>query len=460
MAHALRVIPGMLRGTGARLALRTVQVATVLALVALALPWAQDEIAPRAGVAAVPDYWSAAADYLAEEDDDGSVALELPASAFGVYDWGNVHDDVMQGLADSPWAVRNVIPLAPPGQRRLPRRGHPGRGVGAPERHARVVPRGQRGEPAGGPQRPRPVPDRDPRPGLRAERADPVAGDLAGAVVRSRGRLPPVQLQLRRAAPGWSAAPASRAAPARSTCTTSPPPRPPGSPPRRRCSSGTRRPGCGPGWTARSSACWPRTRRATSPVRCSPTVPAAGRPTSPRCAGTARAPWRRPTRGACTDPSTTTATSPTPSAGRPPRSGPAPSASVQASSSEAFADALPPLQIGAHPGAALDRRPRARPGAPRGRSTPPASGGRSAFTQPQDLGKVTVTLPRDSARVPKLAAPLRSGRRGSSTPPTPASPGPTSSGSPTCRCCASPRPGATCGCPARSGSPRCGCPDW
>ncbi|MFC4784666.1 alpha-(1-_3)-arabinofuranosyltransferase domain-containing protein [Nocardioides sp. MAHUQ-72] len=114
VAHALHLIPRLLRGPGARPALRALQVATALALVALALPWAQDEIAPRNGVEAVPRYWSAAADYLAEED-DGTVALELPASAFGVYDWGNVHDDVMQGLAQSPWAVRNVIPLAPPG---------------------------------------------------------------------------------------------------------------------------------------------------------------------------------------------------------------------------------------------------------------------------------------------------------------------------------------------------------
>ena len=91
------------------------QVATALALVALALPWLQDEIAPRAGVSAVPGYWTAAADYLAQQDRDGSVSLEVPAAAFGVYDWGNVHDDVLQGLATSPWAVRNVIPLAPPG---------------------------------------------------------------------------------------------------------------------------------------------------------------------------------------------------------------------------------------------------------------------------------------------------------------------------------------------------------
>jgi arabinofuranan 3-O-arabinosyltransferase len=115
LAHALRVVPALLRGAGATAALRLVQVATALALVALALPWLQDEIAPRAGVSEVPAYWTAAADWLHQNDQDGTVSLELPAAAFGVYDWGNVHDDVMQGLATSPWAVRNVIPLAPPG---------------------------------------------------------------------------------------------------------------------------------------------------------------------------------------------------------------------------------------------------------------------------------------------------------------------------------------------------------
>jgi arabinofuranan 3-O-arabinosyltransferase len=44
-----------------------------------------------------------------------TTSLEIPASTFGVYIWGNTHDDVLQGLADSPWAVRNVIPLTQPG---------------------------------------------------------------------------------------------------------------------------------------------------------------------------------------------------------------------------------------------------------------------------------------------------------------------------------------------------------
>ena len=50
-----------------------------------------------------------------ERTDDGTVALVVPAAAFSVYTWGNTKDDIMQGIAESPWAVRNVIPLAQPG---------------------------------------------------------------------------------------------------------------------------------------------------------------------------------------------------------------------------------------------------------------------------------------------------------------------------------------------------------
>ncbi len=131
-AHVLARLPGAIQGRGSRQALVVLRVATGLALVSLALPWAQDRIAPRDGVEEVPAYWSDAADYLARTD-DGTVSVEIPASAFGVYDWGNTHDDVLQGLADSSWAVRNVIPLAQPGNvvfldavTRFVESGHPG----------------------------------------------------------------------------------------------------------------------------------------------------------------------------------------------------------------------------------------------------------------------------------------------------------------------------------------------
>ncbi|MGB0099908.1 MAG: alpha-(1-_3)-arabinofuranosyltransferase family protein, partial [Nocardioides sp.] len=114
LAHGLAVLATYARDRASTWSVRILQVAAVLAVVALALPWTQDRMAPREGVVEVPDYWYEVADYLAEQD-DGTVALELPAASFGVYQWGNVHDDVMQGLAESPWAVRNAIPLAQPG---------------------------------------------------------------------------------------------------------------------------------------------------------------------------------------------------------------------------------------------------------------------------------------------------------------------------------------------------------
>jgi arabinofuranan 3-O-arabinosyltransferase len=114
LAHALAVLPGMVGSLGSTVALRVFRAAAGLAVLALLAPWLAGVIPASGGVTAVPAYWQQTADYLAAHD-DGSVALELPAAPFGVYNWGNVHDDVLQGLARSPWAVRNVVPLAQPG---------------------------------------------------------------------------------------------------------------------------------------------------------------------------------------------------------------------------------------------------------------------------------------------------------------------------------------------------------
>jgi arabinofuranan 3-O-arabinosyltransferase len=114
LAHLLTAMPALLQGRSGRWGAGAIRLATVLALVALALPWLHDSIAPRDGVETVPEYWTEVADYL-QSTDEGTVSLVVPASAFGVYTWGNTHDDVFQGLAESPWSVRNVIPLAQPG---------------------------------------------------------------------------------------------------------------------------------------------------------------------------------------------------------------------------------------------------------------------------------------------------------------------------------------------------------
>lgn len=114
LAHGLTVLPRALRGPGSVLARRVTLTAVALAVLGLVTPWARSTVAAGGGAQAVPAYWDRAATYLARHD-DGSVSLELPASAFGVYAWGNAHDDVLQGLARSPWAVRSVVPLAQPG---------------------------------------------------------------------------------------------------------------------------------------------------------------------------------------------------------------------------------------------------------------------------------------------------------------------------------------------------------
>ena len=114
LAHGLTVLPRALRGPGSVLARRVALTAVALAVLGLVTPWTRSTVAAQSGVLAVPAYWHRAAAYLARHD-DGSVSLELPASAFGVYAWGNTHDDILQGLARSPWAVRSVVPLAQPG---------------------------------------------------------------------------------------------------------------------------------------------------------------------------------------------------------------------------------------------------------------------------------------------------------------------------------------------------------
>ncbi len=98
----------------ARIPVAVTRLTAVVAMVGLGAPWYAGIVAPPGGVIEVPGYWRAAAHYL-EEQDDGTVSLEVPASAFGDYLWGRPHDDVLQSLAGSPWAVRNVVPLAEPG---------------------------------------------------------------------------------------------------------------------------------------------------------------------------------------------------------------------------------------------------------------------------------------------------------------------------------------------------------
>ena len=379
---------------------------------------------PRGGVAAVPGYWRDAADYLAEQDDDGSVALELPAAAFGVYDWGNVHDDVMQGLADSPWAVRNVIPLAQPGNvvfldavTRVVESGHPSdtlapylaaNGVG------RLVVRNdldrfQTGAPD--PAYVRSVLTRlAGHHGWRG-RSDPRSGSR------------PCELRLRTAAPGWSAAAASRGRTGSIDVYDVDARRPAhGSPPAPRSLVGDPAAGLRPGLAGPAQRVAGRGRaRATSTGQVlTDGARAPGDELRRRALEPSRPRWP------ADEPYRLSRARAHPPLPRRPRAladhrgrGPARQRRSRRAAPRRTPTRCPPLQIGAHPGAALDGDPAtawrsARQLDPTGqwwqvalrrrRRTSPRSRSRSA---------------RDSARRAAAGAPVRRRTRGSSTAPDP-----------------------------------------
>ena len=97
---------------------------TTLILVALtlttSLAWS-GRLAPRGAYDEVPAYWHEAAQWL--EDNaagsgsgaDAERALVVPGAPFGAQVWGLTRDEPLQALASTPWAVRDAVPLVPPG---------------------------------------------------------------------------------------------------------------------------------------------------------------------------------------------------------------------------------------------------------------------------------------------------------------------------------------------------------
>ena len=84
----------------------------VVLLVSAQPLWSGDLRKP--GWDAVPEAWSEAAAYLAEQDGSGST-LVLPGAGFGQQGWGWTIDEPIQGLATTPWAARSQVPLTPGG---------------------------------------------------------------------------------------------------------------------------------------------------------------------------------------------------------------------------------------------------------------------------------------------------------------------------------------------------------
>jgi arabinofuranan 3-O-arabinosyltransferase len=102
----------------ARLVGRSGLVTLVLALVAVAFPAVEGNLAAPAGFTGIPAYWQQAADWLTTSRPSGR-ALLLPASSFGTYAWGRTGDEPLQPLAGAPWDVRDAVPFTPPAHVRL-----------------------------------------------------------------------------------------------------------------------------------------------------------------------------------------------------------------------------------------------------------------------------------------------------------------------------------------------------
>lgn len=92
-------------------------VALLLITVVAAPAWLL-ALRPGLGWSDVPGHWREAAGWLAEKDARARTLL-LPATGFGQYTWGRTVDEPMQALAQSPWAVRNQVPLGSEGNTRF-----------------------------------------------------------------------------------------------------------------------------------------------------------------------------------------------------------------------------------------------------------------------------------------------------------------------------------------------------
>ena len=86
-------------------------------MVATSLAWS-GRLTPPGAFRGIPDYWHQAADWLTEHNGGESGprgrVLVAPGAPFANQTWGNSHDEPLQVLGESPWGVRDSIPLTPP----------------------------------------------------------------------------------------------------------------------------------------------------------------------------------------------------------------------------------------------------------------------------------------------------------------------------------------------------------
>lgn len=85
--------------------------------VSTSLAWT-GRLAPSGAYDEVPAYWDEAAAWLGENQGDApeqSRALVIPGAPLAAQVWGLTRDEPLQALARAPWAVRDAVPLVPPG---------------------------------------------------------------------------------------------------------------------------------------------------------------------------------------------------------------------------------------------------------------------------------------------------------------------------------------------------------
>ncbi|CAN5714835.1 DUF3367 domain-containing protein [soil metagenome] len=92
----------------------------IVVLVALAvstsIAWT-GRLTPPGAFTGIPDYWQEAADWLTVHntgDPTPGRVLVVPGAPFATQVWGTSHDEPLQVLGESPWGVRDSIPLNPP----------------------------------------------------------------------------------------------------------------------------------------------------------------------------------------------------------------------------------------------------------------------------------------------------------------------------------------------------------
>ncbi len=91
-------------------------VALVALMVATSLAWT-GRLTPPGAFQALPQYWRDTADWLSQHNRGAPAAgrvLVVPGAPFATQVWGTSHDEPLQVLGDSPWGVRDSIPLTPP----------------------------------------------------------------------------------------------------------------------------------------------------------------------------------------------------------------------------------------------------------------------------------------------------------------------------------------------------------